>query len=123
MKPSVTVKDSIDIQQQLTDVQSQLDSETSARKILANETEKIAVELAFRVERPAGNSRGFSQITDALRESGSVFADSTASLITLIVAVIPWLILIVPLCWLAARFWRRVRRKRTVTIPQSPAAS
>jgi Domain of unknown function (DUF4349) len=43
MKPSVTVKDSIDIQQQLTDVQSQLDSETSARKILANETEKIAL--------------------------------------------------------------------------------
>jgi hypothetical protein len=42
-KPSATVKDLVEIQQQLTDTQSQLDSETAQRKILANETEKIAV--------------------------------------------------------------------------------
>jgi hypothetical protein len=111
-KPS-SVKDSIDIQQQLTDVQSQLDSETAARKILANETEKVAVEIVFRVDRPAGAARGFAQIAEALRDSGDVLADSTASLITFIVSVIPWLILIVPGCWLLARVWRRFRAKRT----------
>jgi hypothetical protein len=108
-----SVKDSIDIQQQLTDVQSQLDSETAARKILANETEKVAVEIVFRVDRPAGAARGFAQIAEALRDSGDVLADSTASLITFIVSVIPWLILIVPGCWLLARVWRRFRAKRT----------
>jgi hypothetical protein len=120
-KPSATVKDSVEIQQQLTEVQSQLDSATAQRKILANETEKIAVEIAFRVEGAMGGTRGFAQIMNALRESGSVLADSTASLITVIVAVIPWLILIVPVCWLVARLWRRLRRKRTGSAPPPPA--
>lgn len=111
-KPSTSVKDSVDIQEQLTDVQSQLDSETAQRIILANETEKVAIEIAFRVESPVSGAHGFSQIVMALRESGSVLADSTASLITAVVAVVPWMILILPLCWIFARLWRRLRRKR-----------
>jgi len=105
----------------LTDTQSQLDSETAQRKILANETEKIAVEISFRVERNRANGGGLSQIWNALRESGSILADSTASLIMTIVAVIPWLILIVPAAWLVAKAWRilKLRRNRTVSPPSS----
>jgi hypothetical protein len=120
-KPSATVKDLVEIQQQLTETQSQLDSETAMRKILANETEKIAVGLSFRVKESRGNAGGFAQIRDALRESGSVLAESTASLITVIVAVIPWLILIVPALWLLARTWRKLRRNRPVPPPPSQA--
>jgi hypothetical protein len=39
-KPSATVKDLVEIQQQLADTQAQPDGETAQRKILANETEK-----------------------------------------------------------------------------------
>ncbi len=119
MKPSATVKDLVEIQQQLTETQSQLDSETAQRKILANETEKTAVEISFRVERSSGDTTGFAQIRTALRESGSVLADSTASLITVIVAVIPWLILVVPAAWFSMRAWRKLRRKRAVSLPPS----
>jgi len=35
-----------------------------------------------------------------------------ASLITVVVAVIPWLIVIVPGGWFLVKAWRRVRRKR-----------
>lgn len=119
-KPSLTVKDLLEIQQQLTETQSQLDSETAQRKILANETEKIAVGLSFRVKESIGNAGGFAEILDALRESGSVLADSTAFLITVIVAVIPWLILILPALWLLAKAWRKRRRGRTVSPPPSP---
>ena len=122
-KPSATVKDLVEIQQQLAQTQSELDSEAAQRKILANETEKIAVELSFRVQRSSGNAVGFAEIRNALRESGSVLADSTAALITVIVAAIPWLILIVPGLWLLVRAWRRLRRKRAVSPPPSPAAS
>lgn len=121
-RPSATVKDLVEIQKQLTETQSELDSESTQRKILANETEKIAVELSFRVERPGGETRGLAQIWNALRESGSVLADSTASLITVIVAIIPWLILIVPGVWLLARAWRKLRRKRTLSSPPSAVA-
>ena len=40
-KSGVTVKDLLQIQEKLTDVQSQLDSETATRKLLANETERL----------------------------------------------------------------------------------
>jgi len=110
-KPSVTVKDLVEIQKQLTDVQSQLDSETTQRKILANETEKVAVDLMFRVE--AGRNTGiFAPIREAFSESGRALAESIAALITVIVSVIPWLVLIVPGSWLLIRFWRKRRKAR-----------
>jgi hypothetical protein len=120
-KPSATVKDLVEIQQQLTETQSELDSETAQRKILANETEKIAVEISLRVERPRDNAGGFALIWNALRESGSVLGDSTASLIYTVFAIIPWLILILPGCWLLLRLWRKLRRRRNVTPPAAPA--
>src|SRR4029077_18942895 len=39
-RPGLNIKDSVEIQEKLTDVQSDLDGETAKRKILANETEK-----------------------------------------------------------------------------------
>ena len=120
-KPSTTVKDSVEIQQQLTEVQSQLDSETAQRKILANETEKIAVTISFRIERTTEGSGGFKAIGNAFRESGSVLGESIASLITVVVAIIPWLIVIVPLLWLLRKMWRKFRRGRRADRP--PTAS
>jgi hypothetical protein len=122
-KPAATIKDLVEIQKQLTDTQSELDSETAQRKILANETEKIAVEISFRME--PGKTGGFAQAWDAVRESGSILGESTASLITTIVAVIPWLVLIVPLIWLLRRVWRKLklRRSRTVSPSTSPTTS
>ena len=116
-KPSATVKDSVDIQQQLTEVQTNLDSETAQRKILANETEKVAVVISFRIERTADDRSGFRVIGDAFRESGSVLAESMASLITVVVAVIPWLIVILPLLWLLRKMWRKFRRGRSADRP------
>ena len=89
VKPAATVKDLIEIEKQLADTQAELDSETSQRKALANETEKISVEISFRVETPSRNAGALTQIKNALLASGSILADSTASLITTIVAIIP----------------------------------
>jgi hypothetical protein len=115
-KSSLNVKDVVEIQEKLTDVQSQLDSETATREILANETEKIAVEINFRVER-AANKSSFTPIWEAFRESGSNLAESLATLITVIVSIIPWLIVIVPGFWVLAKYWRQIRRKKNVTAP------
>jgi len=117
-KPSATVKDLIEIQQQLTETQSELDSETSQRKILASETDKIAVQIDFYVQTPAAGS--FSAIKEAFSEAGSDLADSTAALISFVVTIIPWLILIIPAIWLFVRLWRKFRRKRAALSPPSP---
>ena len=120
-KPSVAVKDLVEIQKHPMDVQSQLDSETTQRKILANETEKVAVAMVFRVESPS--SVGFfAPIREAARESGTALAKSIAALITVIVSVIPWLVLLVPGGWLLVRAWRKRRKARVGFTPAGPAA-
>jgi hypothetical protein len=122
-KPSAKVSDLVEIQKQLTDTQSELDSETAQRKLLTNETEKIAVQITFRVESARSRRGAFSQIWDALLESGSILGDSTASLITTIVAVIPWLILIVPTIWLLSKVWKKLRLRRTSRTGASTSSS
>jgi seryl-tRNA synthetase len=110
-RPAVSVKDLVEIQEKLEEVQAELDGETARRKDLANETEKVAVEIEFRAERTTASVSAFKPIGDALRESTSVLSESLASLIIAVVAVIPWLIVIVPGGWVLVKAWRRVRRK------------
>jgi hypothetical protein len=55
------------------------------------------------------------------RESGSVLGESIASLITVVVAIIPWLIVAVPLLWPPRKMWRKFRRGRRADRP--PTAS
>jgi hypothetical protein len=111
-RPAVSVADLVQIQEKLAETQAQLDGETAQRKILANETEKVAVDIDFRAERTMASVSAFRPIGEAVRESASVLAESLASLITAVVAVIPWLILIVPGVWLVVKLWRRVRKRR-----------
>src|SRR6266851_5790233 len=119
-RPAVNVKDLVEIQEKLEDVQAQLDGETARRKVLANETEKVAVEIEFRAERTTASVSVFKPIGDALRDSASVLSESLASLITAVVAVIPWLIVIVPGGWFLVKAWRRMRRKRAGAVtPQA----
>jgi hypothetical protein len=116
-KPTATVKDLIEIHQQLTEVQSQLDFEAAQRKILANETEKVAFDFSFQVERTFSNAGGLAQVWNALRQSSRVFGESIASLITVVAAILPWLLLTAPIIWLLRKVLRRVRRDRFATAP------
>lgn len=123
VRPSAKLSDLVEIQKQLTDTQSELDSETAQRKILANETEKIAVEISFRVVRPGQNPSGIAEIWNALRQSGSILADSISDLITTVFTVLPWLILIVPICWFLVKAWRKLRRQRNRTGSPPPSST
>jgi hypothetical protein len=111
-RPAVSVRELVEIQEKLEEVQAELDGEVARRKDLANETEKVAVEIEFRAERTTASASAFKPIGDALRESASVLSESLASLITAVVAIIPWLIVIVPGGWFLVKAWRSVRRKR-----------
>jgi hypothetical protein len=110
-KPSLSVKDLVEIQEKLSEVQSELDSETATGKILANETEKIAIEINFRIERQSKRQSGLTPIWDAIRDSGSNLGESLATLIMVVVAVIPWLVVLVLALWLLRKLWRKRRGK------------
>jgi len=75
-RPGLNIKDSIEIQEKLSDVESDLDSETAKRKILANETEKFAVEIEFRVRDANRRRSSFAPLWSALGEAGETLAES-----------------------------------------------
>ena len=111
-KPGVSVADLLQIQEKLAEAQAELDSEATQRKILANETEKVFVEIGFRSEQRTTSRSAFAPIGEALRESGSVLAESLAALITAVAAIIPWLIVIVPGFWVLMKAVRKLRQRR-----------
>lgn len=111
-RPGVKVEDLLQIQEKLAEAQSTLDSEMANRKVLANETEKVAVEIEFRAEGGESRRGAFSAVGRAIRESGEVLAESLAALITAVAAIIPWLIVIVPGGWLLRRVWKNWRKRR-----------
>lgn len=111
-KPGVSVADLLQIQEKLAEAQAELDSEATERKVLANETEKVAVDIAFRSEIRSTARGAFASVGEALRESGTVLGDSLAALITAVAAIIPWLIVIVPGIWFLLKAWRRFRKNR-----------
>jgi len=121
-KPGVSVADLLQIQEKLAEAQAELDSEAMQRKILANETEKVYVEIAFRAEQRIVRRGAFASVGEALRDSGSVLGDSLAALITAIAAVIPWLIVIIPGLWFLIKAVRRYRERRPAAKAATPAA-
>jgi len=112
VKPGVNVADLLQIQEKLAEAQSELDAEATLRKNLANETEKVAVEIAFRSEIRYARRGAFAAVAEAFAEFGYNFANSLAALIEAIAAIVPWLIVIVPGIWLLKRFITRIRRNR-----------
>jgi hypothetical protein len=121
-KPGVSVADLLQIQEKLAEAQAELDSEATQRKILANETEKVYVEIAFQAEQRTVSRGAFASVGEALRDSGSVLGDSLAALITAVAAIIPWLIVIVPGLWFLIKAVRRFRERRRASKAVTPAA-
>jgi hypothetical protein len=121
-KPGVSVADLLQIQEKLAEAQAELDSEATQRKILANETEKVFLEIAFRSEQRTTSRSAFASVGEALRDFGSVLSDSLAALITAIAAIIPWLIVVVPGVWVLAKAVRKFRQRRTARKAASTAA-
>lgn len=121
-KPGVSVADLLQIQEKLADAQAELDSETTQRKVLANETEKVYVEIVFHAEQRTTSRGAFASVGEALRDSGYVLGDSLAALITAVAAIIPWLIVIVPGSWFLIKAARRFRERRRAAKAATPAA-
>jgi Domain of unknown function (DUF4349) len=116
-RPGLNIKDSMEIEEKLTDVQSDLDGETRKRKILANETERVAVEIEFRVKDAGSRRHRFAPLWAAVAQAGETMAESLGSVITFVVFMIPWILLLFLVAWLIRLLWRKRRARKA-----SPAA-
>ncbi|MFT3736937.1 MAG: DUF4349 domain-containing protein [Rhodocyclaceae bacterium] len=109
---SGSIKDVIEIERQLADTQSQLDSYSGLRKALANETEKVALHIQFRTRPGVAERSFFGPVISAWHEAGHVIMTSLGGLITFCAALLPWLLIIVPAGWGVRRLWRKWRASR-----------
>jgi hypothetical protein len=107
-----SVKEVIEVERELADVQAEIDSLSTIQKSLQNQTQKIAVYIEFMPKRSVSRTGALAPIANAWNQSGSVIAESLGSLIIFIVAIIPWLVLIIPAIWIIAKLLRRRSRKK-----------
>ncbi|MDQ0037537.1 hypothetical protein J2W30_005314 [Variovorax boronicumulans] len=108
-----TMADLLAIQRTLSDTQAELDAIATQRKVLEQQTSKQHIQIQFTPSRTlVQGGRSYNPMVRALREAGSVLAESVGVLITFLAAVLPWLLLVgLPLAWLVRVLWRRRRAK------------
>ena len=98
-------KDIIEVERELANTQSELDSMTSVRKILALETDLVAVNIDFTAAQGITEQGFFAPVLRAFKNAGQVFMESIATVITFVMAAIPWLLIGIPIVWLVRRYW------------------
>jgi uncharacterized protein YqgV (UPF0045/DUF77 family) len=108
-----SLKDVVEVERELSRAQSELDSLIANRKALANETEKVAVSIDFRPKPSIAETGALAPIVSAWHGMGRVFASSIGAVITFIVAVIPWLVLIIPGIWFLPKLFRKLFKRRS----------
>ncbi len=109
--PGAKLKDLIELERELTRVQSDLDSLTTVRKTLANETEKIFIRVHFRARRSLAEMNTFQPVTEAFASMGRTFAHSLSAVILFIAGALPWVFFLPLLFFIIRAIWRRLRRK------------
>ena len=108
--PGARLKDLIDVERELTRVQSELDSLATRRKVLAGETEKVRVTVAFGAQPAVLEAGMWLPVKSAVLRAGHVLAASVATLIGSAVALLPWA-LVLMLAALGVRALRRRQRR------------
>ncbi|MGJ7546432.1 DUF4349 domain-containing protein [Variovorax sp. LT1R16] len=108
-----TMADLLAIQRTLSDTQAELDAMATQRKVLGQETSKQHIQIQFTPTRAlVRGGESYSPMMKALRNAGTVLAESVGALITFVAAVLPWVLLVVlPVGWLVRVLWRRRRAK------------
>lgn len=108
---SAKFKDIIEVERELTNTQSQLDSLLSIRKMLSLETDFVALNVNFSAKQGITEQGFFAPVARALKESGHVLMESLAQVITFVMRAIPWLLLGIPLILLVRKFWQKLKNK------------
>jgi predicted small lipoprotein YifL len=108
---SAKFKDLIEVETQLANTQSELDSFTSMRKALSLETDLVAVNIDFSATQGITEQGFFAPVARAFKNAGSVMMESFGSVITFVMGAIPWLLIGIPLLLLVRKFWQKLRAK------------
>ena len=102
------------MQRELVNTQSELDTINGVRKLLAQETELVAVNIDFTAKQGITEQGFFSPVAQAFKNAGRVMMESFAAVITFFVTILPWLLFLIPAIILVRKLWAKIRAKKTV---------
>lgn len=108
---SAKFKDIIEVERELANTQSQLDSLLGMRKILSQETDLVAVNINFSAAQGITEQGFFAPVARALKNAGRVMMESFGSVITFVMSTIPWLLIGIPVLWLIRKYWVKIKAK------------
>jgi hypothetical protein len=111
----------IEVERELVRVQSELDSLSSRRKALANQTEKVHVVLNIQARSAVLQQGLWAPVHDATVNAGRMFAGSVAVLVSVTATMLPWLLLLGVVVFVVRRV-RRLRRAQDVMQQDTPPA-
>lgn len=109
MDKSAKFKDLIEVQRELVNTQSELDTIQGVRKVLAQETELVAVTIDFTAKQGISEHGFFSPVAHAIKDAGRVMMESLATVITFFVTILPWLLVGIPMLILARKLWAKIK--------------
>lgn len=95
--------------QELAQVQSQLEATAGEQAHLQR---RVATETLTVVIDSAREGALWNPVAQSLHEFGGNLSTAAASVVTFVAFLVPWLVILVPLAWLARRLWTRWRRPR-----------
>lgn len=108
--PKAGIKEAVEIERALAQAQSELDSFSAQRRVLAQQTERELYEIGYQASRNAIERSIFEPVKDALLSFSSVLMQSVGALITFVAASLVWIALLVVMGWLIRRWLQRRKR-------------
>lgn len=101
------LKDVLETERELARVQGDLDAMAAQRKALANETEKILLQVEYRPEPSITRTGALQPLAEVFSSAGHALAESLAEALLFVIRVLPWLFIVLPVVWGG---WKLVKR-------------
>ena len=108
---SAKFKDIIEVERELANTQSQLDSMQSIRTLLSLETDLVAVNVNFSAKQGITEQGFFAPVAMAIKNAGQVLMESLAAVITFVMTALPWLLIGIPALIVIGKVWRKLKIK------------
>jgi hypothetical protein len=110
---SAKIADLIQIEEKLSEVQSEIEEMTAERRGMAIRVDTELLDIALNAK--PSFSVASSPLAEAWRDAGRALGESAAAAFTFLVIAMPWLPLVALAAYLVTRLWRLVRRRRATT--------
>ncbi len=117
-----TLSELFEIRDTLSQVQAEIDSALTQRKLLEQETSKEFVQMRFTAERGTATPTHYNPWRELLRDSVDLLAESARTLVQVLAVTLPWLLLAALLSW-PLRAWLRCRARKQAAQQRADAAA